>query len=161
MTFDWRILGLMLFVLGAFNMIGVVGEFIQFYKISKWRITKGHILSSKVERSKMGTIETEYGSASGFYVPEISYQYEVQNQIYTSESILPNQVFSPDYNLDQATSIVDSYPVDALVDIYYNPKNPSHAALEKKDFNKKKIFFGLGLLIVGIIVFWVGGFNTK
>lgn len=82
-----------------------------------WPTTSGTVLSSRVSVSK-----SDNGTS---YSPDISYSYEVNGFTYTADKV----TFLSTGGRDGAESIVARYPVNAAIDVYYNPLRPSKAVL--------------------------------
>lgn len=87
-----------------------------------WLTTQGQVVLSRVEVSGGDTTSVQ---------PRIAYQYQVGAQMYQSEVIRAGSQFFSISSSRQAYDTVDRYPVGATVTVYYNPANPSEAALER------------------------------
>jgi hypothetical protein len=87
-----------------------------------WRMTTGKILKSRVEVSG-----GDYVSVSA----RIQYEYQVGSQVYQNDQIKAGDQFLRVTNSSQQYELVDIYPVDAVVTVYYNPYNPAESALER------------------------------
>lgn len=89
-----------------------------------WPTTNGTILSSSLQWR---------GGAHGTQSQEaiVIYQYQVSGQIYQGRTVRAGEQFLTVRVPGQAQAIVSRYPASAQVTVYYNPANPSDAALEK------------------------------
>ena len=86
------------------------------------------------------------------YYPKVRYQYEVSGKTYTGDRIN----FSGGEGGEkrgQAQAVADRYPAGQKVVVYYDPKHPERAVLERGLIWKTFMPFvaGLGFLVVGIV----------
>jgi hypothetical protein len=84
-----------------------------------WSSAPGSIVESELRSRKR--------SRRRIYYPHIVYQYTVMGQTYTGKRISPGV----DSGSSRARELVAKYPPGAPVTVYYDPQNPSDAALEK------------------------------
>jgi hypothetical protein len=106
-----------------------------------------NIFSARRKASAMQTwpsapasiVESELRSRRIYY-PHIVYQYNVMGQTYTGKRISPG----PESGSSRARELVAKYPPGAPVTVYYDPQNPSDAALER-DLSKTmpRLWFSL------------------
>ena len=89
-----------------------------------WPTTNGTILSSSLQW-RSGAHGTQSQEAV------VIYQYQVSGQIYQGRTVRAGEQFLTVRVPGQAQAIVSRYPAGAQVTVYYNPANPSDAALEK------------------------------
>lgn len=87
------------------------------------------------------------------YVPEVRFQYTVEGRTYATAEFVHH---SPDRE-EIVRAIVDRYPLDAAVVVYYDPANPRTAVLEPGAAGR---LTGPGLLgglelLVGVVLFVV------
>lgn len=89
-----------------------------------WPTIKGKIIKSRVEVQ---------GGKSARVLPRVIYEYSVNNQLYRSEQIKAGDKFLRIQIGGSRTAYdtVDRYPEGAAVTVYYDPHNPSEAALER------------------------------
>ncbi len=83
-----------------------------------WPSAPGNIVESELRSRKRGSRR--------IYYPHIVYQYNVMGQTYTGKRISPGT----DSGSSRARELVAKYPPGAPVRVYYDPQNPSDAALE-------------------------------
>lgn len=88
-----------------------------------WPKTKGVVLSSRVESRRSGTSTSTY--------PVVLYRYEVAGKTHQSQTIRAGDKFMSVRIIGQAQKTVDRYPVGAKITVYYNPDDPTDAALER------------------------------
>jgi uncharacterized protein DUF3592 len=112
------------------------------------------------------TVETRHSHRSGggtstSYYPNVVYEYTVNGQRYQSSKIsFGSEVGLSNYNavLRKAAG----YPINSMVQVHYNPDNPSEAVLEKAS-PPSGIFLLVGVLIVVIlacvVTFTLGGMS--
>lgn len=85
-----------------------------------WPATKGVILKSEVKTSRSDD-STTYGA-------DISYEYQVNKQTYTGNKVTFGDVSTS--KRSRAEKIVDRFPVEKTVDVFYNPEDPKSSVLE-------------------------------
>jgi len=113
-----------------------------------WPATSARIIKSEV-RKKRG-MEDEDGSANYLYVPYTEYEYEVGGVIYTSKkfSFGSHPSFSQQA---KAHTYLAQYPLEASVNVYYDPANPQEAVLERiARSSKLGMIMGIVMLVVGL-----------
>jgi hypothetical protein len=91
-----------------------------------WPSTKGRIDTSRVDARRV------YGKGGSYTVhdPMIMYRYKVGKSEYFGARV------SFDLGSDTSASahrIVDQYPYDSPVEVFYNPKDPSKAVLDRSN----------------------------
>lgn len=114
--------------------------------MAKLDVTEGTILSSAI-----GSGQSTSRAQSGGYNtrishrPDISYQYTVNGQQYTNNAYAQRPFLIN--NLGIVQSILNNYPVNKTVKIYYNPDNPAESYLQKG--------YGgaVNLILIGVLVF--------
>ena len=89
-----------------------------------WPTTQGNVLSSSLQW-RSGA----HGARSQEAV--VIYQYQVNGQTYQGRTIRAGEQYLTVRLPGQAQAIVSHYPAGTQVPVYYNPTNPSDAALEK------------------------------
>lgn len=89
-----------------------------------WLTTTGTVITSRVEVS---------GNAQTVTTPHIVYRYTVNGQEYESGQIVAgdSEKFYKHLPSKEAYTLVDKYPVNGAVSVYYDPVNPAVAALER------------------------------
>ena len=90
-----------------------------------WPGTAGRILQSRVEAK---TLPGDRPSTR--FAPQIAYEYVVDGRTYRSEHIAFGKVF---WSLapQRAAAKVARYPAGAQVTVYFNPRRPEEAVLER------------------------------
>ncbi len=91
---------------------------------ARWPMVKGHILRSEVTSHT----ETRNGRTTTYYAPSIEYAYTLDGLEFHGARIALNlkTAGSPSY----AEKLAARYPLDSLVDVRYDPADPTSAILE-------------------------------
>jgi len=89
--------------------------------INSWSSTMGTVLMSTIEWRR----SSEGGSTA---YPVVQYSYQVNGQPYQGMKVAPG----PEVGGTGANKVVARYPAGAQVMVFYDPKNPADAVLEKK-----------------------------
>lgn len=110
-----------------------------------WPSCEGKIITSKVTMSSSHRLRDNKGIS---YYPDVDYEYVVDGKKYIGEKIFYGQYGSG--MRDKIQKIADKYPAGKMVTVYYNPKNPGEAVLERGI--RWSIFLALilGLIFVGV-----------
>src|SRR5688572_2265412 len=122
-----------------------------------WTIWKQHdfITSARPINAKVLEHKTKDLKASGFVakVPLVKYEYTVNQQPYTSESVTPDEFMLPD---TWAESVFKQFPVGAQIQANYDPNNPNQAFLIAKYSVKPYLPLLISLVIAAIGLFIAG-----
>ncbi|MGB7338064.1 MAG: DUF3592 domain-containing protein [Phototrophicaceae bacterium] len=98
--------------------------------MAKLEQTEGTVLSTAI-----GSGQSRYkGSSGGYkyrtsYFPDISYRYTVDGNDYINNGYAQRTTLINRTGMIQR--ILDKYPTDSTVTVYYNPHNPQESYLEK------------------------------
>jgi len=116
----------------------------RYARTRRWSSTMGSVTTSKVEGR---------GGSDGDVIsyPLVVYQYTVGEKSYTSEKIRPGT----NWGGSGADKVIARYPVGSQVAVYYDPANPSTAALERNPPSLAWAWIALILLnacFAGIVV---------
>jgi len=87
--------------------------------------------------------------------PKIAYIYSVNGEKYTGDQISVAEVDSA--SKEDAVRKIAPYPVGKEVEVFYNPKDPKDAVLEKESGDMAFVLLGVlgvGLLIVGVVIWF-------
>lgn len=118
---------ILLFLIVLGSEVFFVYCLIEGLKSNNWVEHDAIVISSYVESNK---------DSDGYvmYTAIIQYQYNVNDVIYTSDSITFMDSVSNWYesssNYRKIKSQVDQYPVGKIITIYYNPDSPAKACIE-------------------------------
>lgn len=120
---------------------------------NKWPTTRGRIISSKIRIEERSHRDTTY------YHPEVTYTYSVDGQDYKSQQLSVGD-FDSD-SVKRAQKVVDKYPRNLEVKVFYDPDNPGNALIETGFRFSSVLVFMLGAVffIAAILGFFgvIGG----
>jgi preprotein translocase subunit YajC len=122
-----------------------------------WHEIGGTIIKSGVAmgESVFGG-DDEQGQSQPMYSPEISYTYQVEDMLYTSDrvSFAGKSSYS---KAEKAELIAAKYPDGSKVTVFYNPAKPEEAVLERSAKGSAVLLIaGIVFLVVGLISLVVG-----
>ena len=130
--------------IGAFLLYRGFRDRSQGAAMQEWPSTTGVIRESTVRE-----IASE-GEEGWDHIPYIRFEYEVNGQLYTGSS-LATGLMNTGAGEDQARRFVRDYPVGSTVTVWYNPKDPHQAAVEKRaGASGASIAIGSVLLILSL-----------
>jgi hypothetical protein len=78
----------------------------------------------------MSTVQVRRSARSRSEIPVVVYQYEVNGQPYTGQTIKAGEQYFSVRLYGDAQKTIERYSVGAQVMVYYNPANPSGWASE-------------------------------
>jgi hypothetical protein len=107
------------FCISAIFLVLIVISYLGAAKVRSWQPASGRILSSTVVRRRRNKSSANY--------PVIVYEYSVGGMNYQGQKITPGLTWSGSV----ASKAVARYPAGADVTVYYDPKNPADAVLER------------------------------
>jgi len=147
-----RIILLLALFLWACNFLYLAwSNYVVTLRINSWSQTLGSITRSKVGLSHSGFEDSEgVDSSHSSFKYNLSYTYSVEDKSYTG-ILLSYAPFSESEH--DVHMLVAKYPVGKRVPVFFNPKNPSMACLEKTKPSSNIFFFfilGVGLMLVFI-----------
>lgn len=97
---------------------------------ASWPEVTGRIISSQVTHdTRTQTDSTGRETKTKVYEPRIRYSYDIGDMTYTCERVAYRNTHSP--IKAKVQDIIDRYPAGAEVTVWYNPKNPLDAVLER------------------------------
>jgi hypothetical protein len=107
-----------------------------------WPSTPGRIAGGKVEMVMQSSGDDDGERAS--YYPAIQYEYQVGGQTYRGGEIAFNQrTYS---SQKEAEAALRNYPEGGGVQVYYDPRQPGRAVLERK------ASVGTVLMVIGALI---------
>ena len=116
-----RFVGLLgLFLLSLWLVLHLSSNFYFSISSEHWPHATAHILSSGVYASGAG--------AGATFTPQVKYQFEANGKTYESSQIRYLQ--KTFYNADAANEVESPYPVGRVVQVAFNPQDPSQSVLE-------------------------------
>ena len=146
----------MTIILAIITILGLLGTLWGMNSIrvgiasNRWPDARGSIISSEV--GEIHSADSGSGTGSTKYHPKVIYAYLVDNQKY--ESIRISAFSYGSSSRQRALDITQKkYPLGRNVDVYYNPKYPKIAVLEKGVgfFAFIPILVGLPMLLFGVL----------
>ncbi|MBL6612774.1 MAG: DUF3592 domain-containing protein [Reyranella sp.] len=93
-------------------------------RAADWPLVRGTVLSSGTERLE----NRSDGRTSVTHAPAVEYSYRVNDVDYVSRQIKVGMVAAASESY--AAGVAARYPKGAVIDVHYDPANPSNAALE-------------------------------
>ena len=87
-----------------------------------WLSTTGQVIKSRVEVR---------GGDHASVDPHLVYEYAISGQMYRGEQIRAGDKYGTVRTSKSAYTLIDRYPLDTRVTVYYNPANPAESALER------------------------------
>jgi len=115
---------------------------------AKWPTVAGVIVSAELDSYVK---YDDDGDATTMYTPLITYEYEVEGEVYTNNRVRV-QAFVATNMQSVSSKKLDEYPVGGAVDVHYDPFYPEDALLEI-DPSKINIPMIIGI-ICGLIVLY-------
>lgn len=132
---------------GVLFMYKAVNGRLKSKKARTWPTVIGRVLSSEVQEDRF---RNATGKASIAFVPDISYEYNVNGTPYTSKDVIFGE---KTYDYVTASRICDKYAVDTTPEVYYNPERPSEAVLAPWSTEGARSFVpGVFFIFAGLIV---------
>jgi hypothetical protein len=81
-----------------------------------------------------------------WYVPEVSYRYEVEGREFSSRRVYLSETGFP--KLRAASAVIARYPKGDGVTVHYDPSHPKRACLEP--VRRESRFFGIAILLIAV-----------
>ena len=143
--------GTVLIIVGGFAFAYGIFLFVRMFSSRNWASTEGTIISSHKSLSHTDARKLENA--------ELRYEYTVGDKTYTSSVIKSGGDVSSHTSKRSLTDVdrlLAKYPVGAQVAVYYHPKLPRMACLEKSGGEALIIclVFGPIAILVGYFYFW-------
>ena len=167
--------GVFLYVLiGASVLLGLVAlaaavKFAEAYRMRSWQEVQGRVVTSRVAARKVPQAGQQPDQTRNFPLVEYAYTIEIPGE---EENDRPEQGEMRGRRISVAEAVPDQdveptlerYPVGREVTVYYNPRNPSQAVLERhmpegigKALVTLTFFFSVAVVAIG--AFLSGGFE--
>ena len=143
---NFLFIGLGMLLMGVGFSYWGVSNILETLEARSWPTTKGLVKKSTVKVDKRREkADSGDSNASGYrtytyYIPEVVYEYEVNNKNYTSDRITTAKIEyrnKPAFGIrigasakTIAQSIVNDYKAGSTIDVYYSPGNPGTALLD-------------------------------
>jgi hypothetical protein len=109
---------------GLLVLLFFIGSWRLSRRAADWPLVRGSVLSSGTERVQ----NRSDGRTTVTYAPAVEYAYRVNDVDYIGRQIKLGATISASESY--AAGIAARYPKGAVIDVHYDPANPSNAALE-------------------------------
>ncbi len=106
--------------------------------INRWPSSMGMVFTSGMEKQKI----KDHGHVRYVDCPVVHYSYEVNGQLYESTQI----TIGPEVQEKGIASPIVRYPIGAQVMVFYNPRNPAEAVLERRAPLQGALWLIVGLM---------------
>lgn len=117
---------------------------------------------ARVRSSELGEYRSSgagrHGTSTTRYQPEIEYEYRVDGETYTNDSVWPGEDLRGT-NEEKRRAVVERYPEGETVEAFYDPGDPSVAFLENESQSTASItliVFGAGFALTGLLAVGFG-----
>ena len=110
--------------MGVLMLLFFIASWMLSRRAAGWPLVRGTVLSSGTEKIEKHTD----GRRSVTHAPAIEYAYRVNDVDYVSRQVKLGVTMSASESY--AAGIAARYPKGAVIDVHYDPANPSNAALE-------------------------------
>jgi len=120
------------FAMGLFALMMAAAIQNQVWLARGWLIAPGKILDTSVQARNSWDSDGRY---TLLYNSEVVYSFVVRGQQYISDRVALGGTMRASVNRGVPgfmKKILEKYPVSASVQVYYNPRNPSECALERR-----------------------------
>ena len=134
-------------LIGVCAFIGIISFLAGWNSMKKnqaaagWPTVMGKIVGSTLETY---VSYDDDGDARTMFRPLVTYEYEVEGEVYTSSQVKVGGFSSSNLEGSERKKLA-AYPVGGAVEVRYDPFNPQDALLE---FNPAKINFGMAIGIL-------------
>jgi hypothetical protein len=140
-----QIIGLIITVIGFVILLISTFSIVNALSAKDWTMTMGKIIHSEVYISKSA------GDSNTTYRPNIVFEYSVFGEKFICDRLYYGVKIMSSGNLVNSKKLVEKYPVNKEVAVYYNPDKPKQSVIEPG------LHFGLGsLFVVSIILVIIG-----
>lgn len=130
-------LGFVALIVGVASAIYFAWTLLRQFSVSRWPSAQGKVLESRVDNSASSC------------APYVKYQYSVGGRSYQSDQFRPVKYRHNIRNLTNVEKMVEPFYVGKTVAVYYDPKNPADAVLQKRDSIFGNVFW---VIFAGIFI---------
>jgi len=136
---------------------------LQRLRSKKWRGVEGKIVESEVKSAVVPRGGRRASNIDGSikmtvaYIPKVIYEYRVHTVPYQSNQLFWGQEFPVDFNT--ADELVERYPKESKVWVFYDPENPEIAVLDRQHLKplmqgifKNAIWILIGLMLMASVI---------
>lgn len=125
---------------GVFGYLGI-SQMSNINESDDWPFVYGDVIERHIEQHT----DMKHRTTTR-YRANVKYKYAIDGKFYENDMVYFDLVWS-DYN--EAKEIIDDYPKDAVIKVYYDPSNP------KKSVLKQGSGGGYIFMLVGAIIFFI------
>lgn len=159
------LVGIVFIVIGSNNIYRA-------YKTSNWPSVQGHITSSEITSHSSTYTDTATNSVRNeiVYNAQINYDYVINGITYSNDEVKVGGTIGTNTTA-WAREVLNKYPQEKSVNVYYNPEDPYQSVLEKGLHFSTWFSLGLGLAIFIFAMYikkaflnlgrLVSGYNTE
>ena len=154
-----------------FILIGI-NTIYQAYKSSSWPSVQGKIISSEIKSHSSTYTDTTTNRTKNetVYDAQINYRYVVNGITYSNDDVKVGGTIKTNTSV-WARKLLDKYPREKVVNVYYNPEDPFQSVLEKGFHLSTWAFLAVGLAIFIFAIYFkkaflnaggmIFGYNTE
>jgi len=133
--------------LGIVFMYRAVSGRLKSKKAQSWPVVNGRVISSEVVEDRF---RSATGKATIAFVPDISYEYNVNGTSYTGSTVIFG---ATTYDYLTASRICEKYTPESEPKVYYNPTNPQDSVLlPQATEGLRSLIPGIFFIVTGIII---------
>ena len=144
LTWQKLLLPITFFILGSAILGFALSGLINGHASTHWPTTEATIIQSKIEQKRVHSAE-RHGFTNKFR-PSVEYIYSVDGKEYQGNRITATD--RDGVSREHSQSIIDSYPVDSTVKVYYSADQPENSVLVPGIPNSSYLLCILGLFFV-------------
>lgn len=126
-------------------VVALVVKLVETRRASSWPKVTGRITRSGQRYAKVD--ESEGIGETNRLVADVEYTFDVADKTYRGKKVSFAEIVGP----DEVPGTLAKYPEGKIVTVYYDPKNPSEAVLER-DMPAGVLFGCLGMLVAGVAI---------
>ena len=141
------------FVISGLTLFAIINSF----SSKKWMTTNGKIINSEIYKQSFT------GEADVTYRPSIAFEYLVNGEKFISDRLYYGVKIMSSGNWINSRKLIEKYPVDKEVTVYYNPNKPKISVIEPGlHFDLGGIFiFSICFIALGLIIYLNSDFVLK
>ena len=138
---------LALIAVGVLFMYRAVSGRLKSKKAQQWPTVTGRVLSSEVVEDRL---RSATGKATIAFIPDISYEYIVNGQAHTGNSVIFGETV---YDYISASRICEKFAVDTEPRVYYNPERTDESVLlPQATEGLRSLVPGIFFIVSGILI---------
>ena len=138
---------LALIAVGVLFMYRAVSGRLKSKKAQQWPTVTGRVLSSEVVEDRL---RSATGKATIAFIPDISYEYIVNGQAHTGNSVIFGETV---YDYISASRICEKFAVDTEPRVYYNPERTDESVLlPQATEGLRSLIPGIFFIVSGILI---------